>query len=344
MYVDFYKLKAAPFQLTPDPRFFFSSTVHTRAKAYLTYGLKQEEGFIIVTGDVGAGKTILVSHLLSTLDTKRYVAATIVTTQLDAENTLRMAANSYGLETDSADKATLLARIEAFLLEQRKLRRRALLVVDEAQNLSFESLEELRMLSNFQSDGQALLQVFLLGQPQFRRTLANPDLDQFRQRVIASYHLGPVSAEETEEYVRHRLGSVDWSNDPEISNDAFSEIYKFSGGIPRRINLLCSRLLLYGFLEEIHHLDAAAVVQVADDLQNESELILDHTSVAPVSVQQPLPDSDFVKNAEIAIIKKQLNEVEARLKRRDSAFRLALVMLSQYLEFFRDDEDADGKS
>lgn len=344
MYVDFYKLKAAPFQLTPDPRFFFSSTVHTRAKAYLTYGLKQEEGFIIVTGDVGAGKTILVSHLLSTLDTKRYVAATLVTTQLDADNILRMVSNSFGLESESADKATLLQRIEAFLLEQRKVRRRALLVVDEAQNLSFEALEELRMLSNFQTEGQALLQIFLLGQPQFRRTLANPNLDQFRQRVIASYHLGPVSAEETEEYVRHRLGSVDWVNDPEFSSEAFSEIYRFSGGVPRRINMLCSRLLLYGFLEEIHHLDAASVIQVAEDLQTESELILDHTPDAPRSDSPVSTGAELVKNVEISMIKKQLSDVESKLKRRDSAFRLALVMLSQYLEFFKDDEDTSDKS
>ncbi|MDH5749566.1 MAG: XrtA-associated ATPase [Rhodospirillales bacterium] len=330
MYVDFFKFKAAPFQLTPDPRFFFGSSVHTRAKAYLTYGLDQKEGFIIITGDVGAGKTTLVGHLLSTLDATRHVAAKIVTTHLDAENTLRMVASAFGLEQEDADKATLLSRIESFLLAQHKEGRRALLVVDEAQNLSFETLEELRMLSNFQMEEVSLLQIFLLGQPQFRRTLASPDLDQFRQRIIASYHLGPVNAEETQEYVKHRLRAVGWANDPEITDAAFEEIYKFSGGVPRRINLLCSRLLLFGFLEEVHHLDRDSVMQVAEDLKEETEQVLDHKSDDMVSKLQTTLSAGL-RSADVSDIKKRLDNLEADVEHHDFAFRKALVMLFEYL-------------
>ncbi len=275
MYTEFYKLIGQAFQLTPDHRFFYNSSVHKRALAHLTFGLSQGEGFIVITGEVGAGKTTLMGHLLSTLDLKRYLSATLVTTQLAAADTLRMVASAFGLEQEQADKATLLRRIEAYCLSAQAAGQRCLLLVDEVQNLSFEALEELRMLSNFQSEGEALLQNILLGQPQFRRTLASSELDQLRQRVIASYHLGPISEPETRDYVCHRLNAVGWDNDPDLSDDAFSEIYLQTGGVPRRINVLCSRLLLYGFLDELHQLDGHAVAQVARDLQQETKLVLE---------------------------------------------------------------------
>ncbi|MBT5666527.1 MAG: AAA family ATPase, partial [Rhodospirillaceae bacterium] len=276
MYTEFYQLSDQPFQLTPDHRFFFGSSVHKRAMAHLTFGLSQGEGFIVITGDVGAGKTTLMGHLLTTLDRDRYVTGTIVTTQLGGDDMLRMVAAAFDLEHENADKATLLLRIEerfkGFLAEGKH----CLLMVDEVQNLSFQALEELRMLSNFQVDGKAMLQSFLLGQPQFRRTLASQDLDQLRQRVIASYHLGPVGKQEIRAYIEHRLKAVGWNNDPEITEDAYAEIFDHTGGVPRKINVLCSRLLLFGFLEEEHRIDRASVVQVAEDLFRETELILDH--------------------------------------------------------------------
>lgn len=276
MYTEFYQLSDQPFQLTPDHRFFFGSSVHKRAMAHLTFGLSQGEGFIVITGDVGAGKTTLMGHLLTTLDRDRYVTGTIVTTQLGGDDMLRMVAAAFDLEHENADKATLLLRIEerfkGFLAEGKH----CLLMVDEVQNLSFQALEELRMLSNFQVDGKAMLQSFLLGQPQFRRTLASQDLDQLRQRVIASYHLGPVGKQEIRAYIEHRLKAVGWNNDPEITGDAYAEIFEHTGGVPRKINVLCSRLLLFGFLEEEHRIDRASVEQVAEDLFRETELILDH--------------------------------------------------------------------
>ena len=297
MYTEFYNLTGQPFQLTPDHRFFFGSSVHKRAMAHLSFGLNQGEGFIVITGDVGAGKTTLMGYLLSTLDSTRYVSATLVTTQLAADDVLRMVASAFGIDQENADKATVLRRIEAFCLTNYREGKHCLLLIDEVQNLSFQALEELRMLSNFQADGTALVQSILLGQPQFRRTLASADLDQLRQRVIASYHLGPISAQETRDYVRHRLNAVGWDNDPALSEDAYTEIYSQSGGVPRRINVLCSRLLLYGFLEERHELNGSAVAQVADDLRQETEQVLEVEEAEPaiaavqaIPPQPPAPD------------------------------------------------------
>jgi general secretion pathway protein A len=242
MYTEFYKLSGLPFQLTPDARFFFGSSGHNKAMAHLTYGLGQGEGFIIITGEIGAGKTTIVEHLLDQLDSRKYVAAKITNTLLGADDTLRMVASAFGVPQEGADKC---------------------------QNLSVQALEELRMLSNLQIEGRPPLQSFLLGQPQFRDTLASDELEQLRQRVIASYHLGPLDPAETRHYVEHRLRLVGWQNDPKLSDDVFEPIHRHTGGVPRRINTLCSRVLLYGFLEDRHELDAADVEEVARDLEQE---------------------------------------------------------------------------
>ncbi len=269
MYEKFYGLSAPPFQLSPDHRFFFESSVHRTALAHLSYGLDRGEGFIVITGEVGAGKTTLVGHLLETLDRSRFVAARVVSTQLQGDDMLRMVASAFGLPATGTGKAELLGRMESFLLASQAEGRRCLLVVDEAQNLSVAALEELRMLSNFQSGAQAPLQSFLLGQPQFRATIASPDLEQLRQRVIASYHLGPLGAGETRSYVEHRLAAVGWRGDPSLDDGAFDAIHEAAGGVPRRINTLCSRVLLLGFLEELHALDARHVGRVAAELAAE---------------------------------------------------------------------------
>ena len=288
MYETFYGLTASPFQLSPDHRFFFESSVHRTALAHLTYGLSQGEGFIIVTGDVGAGKTTLVGHLFATLDKQRYVAARVVSTQLGGDDMLRMVAAAFGLPIADASKAALLRQVEAFLLASQAMGKRCLLVIDEAQNLSVAALEELRMLSNFQSGAQAPLQSFLLGQPQFRATLASPDLDQLRQRVIASYHLGPLAPGETRAYVEHRLKAVGWSGDPALSGDLFDALHAASGGIPRRINTLCTRLLLLGYLEELHRLDGTHVARVDEDLRTELEYAPPVASAAPAHASAPV--------------------------------------------------------
>lgn len=272
MYESFYGLKAKPFQLMPDPDFFFGSKGHRRAMAYLEYGLEQGEGFIVITGDVGAGKTTLVRSLFRKLEPNKIIAAQIVNTHLDSDGALRMVLSAFGLPYEDAPKATLLTRFEQFLRACDQQGKRVLLVVDEAQNLSPKTVEELRMLSNFQSADKSLLQTFLLGQPEFRKTLMSEEMLQLRQRVIATYHLGPIDAAETRAYIEHRLHTVGWQGDPAIYDDAFSAIYEFTGGIPRKINTLCDRLFLMGYLEEMHNFKSAEVNTVINDIRQEFAL------------------------------------------------------------------------
>src|SRR6201994_878464 len=230
MYAEFYGLTTRPFQLTPDARFFFESSVHRQAMAYLVYGLHHAEGFIIITGEVGAGKTILVDNLLTTISPESFVTAKIVTSQLGGDDLLHLVAAGFGIAQEGLGKGALLHRITDFVITQLRASKRALLIVDEAQNLSFEALEELRMLSNIVVDKTMALQSFLLGQPQFRGMLGSPRLEQLRQRVTAGYHLGPLSEGETRAYVEHRLRRADWKGDPQFADDCFSLIYRHTGG------------------------------------------------------------------------------------------------------------------
>src|SRR5260370_18508846 len=192
MFTKFYGLMRPPFQLTPDARFFFESTVHRQAMAYLVYGLHHAEGFIIITGEVGAGKTILVENLLSTIDQSNFIVAKIVTTQLAGDDLLHLVAGGFGIAKEGLAKGSLLQRINDFVLAQQRNGRRALLIVDEAQNLSFEALQELRMLSNIVVGNTMALQSCLLGQQQFRAILGSPRLEPPRQRVTAGHPLRPV--------------------------------------------------------------------------------------------------------------------------------------------------------
>ncbi|HEX3810907.1 MAG TPA: XrtA/PEP-CTERM system-associated ATPase [Rhizomicrobium sp.] len=269
MYLEFYRLSGMPFQLVPDSRFFFGSQQHNKAMAFLNYGISQNEGFVVVTGEVGAGKTTLVEHLLSTLNPTEYVSGRIVTTQLDSYDMLRMIGSAFNLFREGMDKATLLTRVKQFFSDQRNQGKRVLLIVDEAQSLSTEAVEELRMLSNMTISGNAPFQGIMLGQPEFRAVLSTAGLEQFRQRVTASYHLGALNPEDTRKYIEHRLHHVGWNNDPVFTDEAFAEIYKFAGGIPRRINTLCSRLLLLGYLEERHDVTGPMVASVANELIDE---------------------------------------------------------------------------
>ncbi|WP_422343598.1 XrtA/PEP-CTERM system-associated ATPase [Parasphingorhabdus sp.] len=270
MYETFYGLKSRPFQLTPDPHYYFESLTHRKALSYLGYGLAQGEGFIVITGDVGAGKTTLVSHLMATIDTERLTAANIVTTKLDSKDIVRVVANNFDIDTDDMDKAQLLSAFEEFLHAEARAGRRCLLIVDESQNLPTGALEELRMLSNFQLGGQALLQIFLLGQPEFRDLLQGSDrLEQLRQRVIAHHHLEPMESHEIEPYITHRLSRSGWSGRPKITSDVFSLLYSETEGVPRKINTLMSRVMLMGAVEQAELIDQSLVGRVLADLNGE---------------------------------------------------------------------------
>jgi len=269
MYETYYGFSAKPFQLRPDPHFFFGSKGHKRAMAYLEYGLSQGEGFIVITGEVGAGKTTLVRSLFNRLPSDKIVAAHIVNTHLDPDDTLRMVVSAFGLPYEGASKTDLLTRLERFLCDIDHQGKRALLIIDEAQNLSPRTVEELRMLSNFQTDQHSLLQTFLLGQPEFRATLHSPGMSQLRQRVIASYHLGPMDAQETRAYIEHRLATVGWKDDPTFDDGAHAAIFAYSGGIPRKVNTLLDRVLLMGYLEEMHGFTEADIQTVIQDISEE---------------------------------------------------------------------------
>ncbi|MBK1679279.1 XrtA/PEP-CTERM system-associated ATPase [Rhodocyclus tenuis] len=270
MYTAFYGLTHKPFQLNPDPAFYYGSKQHRRAAAYLDYGMHQHEGFIVVTGEVGAGKTTIVRGMLDNLDQDKVFAAHLVSTQLDAEDTLQLVGAAFGLRTRGVSKADVLMSLEAFLISMTTKGKRCLLVVDEAQNLTARAVEELRMLSNFQFGNHALLQSFLIGQPEFRQMLQSPHMMQFRQRVIAACHIAPLDAEDTRSYIEHRLKCAGSTGLPHIQPAAFDAIFKASGGIPRRINAVCDRLLLSGFLNGKTDFDAQAVEEVAHEIQEET--------------------------------------------------------------------------
>lgn len=269
MYEAHFKLSGKPFQLNPDPHFFYRSQGHKRALAYMRYGLQQEQGFIVVTGDVGTGKTMLVNNLFREIEDQGVVAAKIVSSNVKDIDLLRLIAAEFDIPFEKASKANLLHALEAFFKACRAAGKRVLLVIDEAQNLSRSALEELRMLSNFDHEGAPLVQSFLLGQREFRGILRAPGLEQLRQRVIAAYHLKPLSAAEIKAYVEHRMRKVGWNGDPLIEEGVFQRLYEVTGGVPRRINTLFDRTLLSCYLDDGHVINRQVLDAVCAEIAGE---------------------------------------------------------------------------
>jgi len=269
MYEEFYQLRGKPFQLAPDPGFFYKSKGHQRAMAYLRYGIQQGQGFIVITGDVGTGKSTLVGMLFNELEKHNLIAAKIVTTNIKEVDLLRMVAAGFDLNFERATKASLLKKLEYFFTACREEGKRVLLVVDECQNLPDRSIEELRMLSNFEYEGEPLVQSFLLGQREFRRTMRSKGFEQLRQRVIAAYHLKPLTETEVKRYIQHRLKHVGWRDDPSIDDEVYAGIYEFTRGVPRRINTLCDRLFLNASLDEAHHIQKAQLDTITEEIVQE---------------------------------------------------------------------------
>lgn len=355
MYDRFYGLTGRPFQLTPDPQYYFESVTHRKALSYLGYGLAQGEGFIIITGEVGAGKSTLVSHLMANIDKARLTAATVVTSQLDGLDMVQMAAECFGIDTRELDKAATLKAIENFLHTEARSGRRCLLVVDEAQNLSIDALEELRMLSNFQLGSSALLQIFLLGQPEFRDLIhATAELEQLRQRVIATHHLEPMDESEVEPYIVHRLSRAGWNGRPQITADAFVALYAETGGVPRKLNTLMNRLMLMGAVEQVDTLDgelvAAVIVDMAGKPFDYEAPMSTHAPVVasnPTPVEQPAPLVDHAapstlapaepafnmptSKAEVDALITSITTLEARVSEQDVALRRVLAMMIDWM-------------
>ncbi len=319
MFDDFYSLKGRPFQLTPDPAFYFQSLTHRKALSYLSYGLAQGEGFVVITGEIGSGKSTLVAHLMSTIDPARLTAAQVVTSKLDGEELVHVVAQAFGLLIEGHDKATALGAIEGFLHEEARAGRRCLLVVDESQNLSISALEELRMLSNFQLGSHPLLQTLLLGQPEFReQLLEHPELEQLRQRVIAAHHLDAMESTEVQPYFEHRMKCVGWDGNPAFDQRVFAEIYTATGGLPRRINQIVNRLLLLGAVEQRSRIDGAMLAQVLAELTDDGTLALGrashkqahHAEAAPVVAAAPAADTASLAHLEGALAERDAQIAE----------------------------------
>ncbi len=330
MYESFFGLTGKPFQLNPDPSFYFGSRGHKRAFAYLEYGLYQNEGFIVITGEVGAGKTTIVRSLLEQLDPGKVVAAQLVSTQLDADELLRAVGMAFGLPVKTADKAVLLATLEAFLCKSTVEKKRVLLVVDEAQNLSPRAVEELRMLSNFQLGDQGLLQSFLVGQPELRELMQRPQMQQLRQRVIASYHLGPLDKAETQAYIEHRLKHVGWNDSPRFDAACFELIHSLTGGIPRRINTLCNRLLLAAFLAERRALDTGDVQAIAKEIGEEQGADAGLSPVAVVGGNAPA-ELQLTTRMEPTTLHLHFERLEERIDRLERTVAAAVDLLHRLL-------------
>ncbi len=355
MFDEFYGLTGRPFQLTPDPDFYFESATHHKALSYLGYGMAQAEGFIVITGEVGAGKSTLVAHLMQKIDQQRVSVGQVVTSNLDGEELVHVVAQSFGIHVAGHDKAAALGAIEAFLHTQARDGRRSLLIVDESQNLSIEALEELRMLSNFQLGAHPLLQILLLGQPEFKSVLADhAELEQLRQRVIATHHLEAMGPSELEPYIYHRLKCVGWTGNPSFDEGVFAGLYKATGGIPRKINQVATRLLLLGAVEQSARIDEAMLRLVLTEMASDNAAPNTAPARAMKSAGQTVQDTAIavdefaqilaVRDAQIAELQQAVIELsrsvgsdrtealQARLEEQERTVRHVLTMLIEWIE------------
>lgn len=316
MYENYYGFTERPFQLSPDPRFFFATKHHQRALSYLQYGLDQGEGFIVITGPIGTGKTTIARNLLATIGDEKIVAAQIVTTRLTPDELLELVAAEFKVSLKNHNKSEVLRSIESFLIQLHKQGKRALLIVDEAQNLPAETIEELRMLSNFQLDDKPLIQSFLLGQEELKDIIQAPNMEQFRQRIIASAHLKPLSSGEVKDYINHRLQQVGCKKENLFSDNAFALIYQKTLGIPRKINIFVDRLLLFGFLEELTKFNINTINKVAEEMSAEltGSLNLNKFINSQTENQKNIQQLNITDNSRIGNIKEILREVEEILE------------------------------
>jgi type II secretory pathway predicted ATPase ExeA/outer membrane protein OmpA-like peptidoglycan-associated protein len=272
MFESYYKLDANPFRLSADEQFRFAHKNYLKVWSYLKYALEQGEGFVMVTGSPGCGKTTLIRDILAQVDKSKILAINLVTNQLQAEELLRKVALEFGLNAESYSKAMLLTSIQEFVTKEYRSGRRAVIVIDEAQNLTLTGLEELRLLSNLQTESHPLFQIFLVGQDELRSLILSSGMEQVRQRMIASCQIESMDLSQTQGYIEHRLGIVGWNQDPVFDDVIFPLIHYLSGGIPRKINHIVSRLLLYGALEEKHEFTQEDVWIVAKELFDEERL------------------------------------------------------------------------
>lgn len=266
MYLAFYGLREAPFSPTPDPRFLFQSARHREALAQLVYGVRERKGFIVLTGEVGTGKTTLLRSLLERLDAATPVAY-VHNPALGVDELLEYVLHDWGVKAVGDSRARRLIALNEFLIEEHRQGRAPVLVIDEAQNLPVEALEAIRMLSNFETADRKLIQILLVGQPELRQTLARPELRQLRQRIALRCHLGPLTPEETRLYIRHRLRVAGAADVGIFSDGAVQRIVDYTGGVPRLINIVCDHCLLAGYADSKRRVDARMVDEAIEYLE-----------------------------------------------------------------------------
>ena len=295
MYEKYYNLRERPFALSPDPDYLYLSRVHGEALDSLRYGIESRAGFIVVTGEVGAGKTTLLQTLLQRLDNRTTVAR-VVNTTLDPRELLEAIALDFGLDTTGKSKPVLLRDLGNFLVDQRAQGKRPLLVIDEAQNLSAAALEEVRLLSNLETEKSKLLQILLVGQPGLRDTIASSQLEQFRQRIAVSYHLMPLDEPDTESYINYRLAHAALGEPPTFPSDAAALVYRASAGVPRIVNVICDAALVFGYAEERPRIDTQLLQEVLVELRSTGVL-----PSAPPQASVPAPGNAAPPRPEFAV-------------------------------------------
>ncbi|MBI3852211.1 MAG: AAA family ATPase [Verrucomicrobia bacterium] len=268
MYLEYYGLTEPPFTITPNPRFLFFSAKHREAFNHLLYGIRERKGFVQLTGEVGAGKTTLCRAMLEQLD-HHYATALILNPVLDADHLMKAIAMEFGLDAHGMDGLEILWLLNNFLLSQAEQGKDAVLIIDEAQDLTDELLEQVRLLSNLETDDHKLLQIVLLGQPELRDRLNNHRLRQLRQRITVRYHLRPLSRYEVSHYVQHRLEVSGAKNGPYFTRPAMWRVYNYSHGVPRLVNAVCDKALLAGFVQQSDRIDYRMVGRALRELEGE---------------------------------------------------------------------------
>ncbi len=327
MYDGFYNFVQKPFQLSADPDFFFNSTVHKRALAYMHYGLTQGEGFVLVTGSPGTGKTMLVKSLIKNLNKDKLLIGVMMTSQVGPDDILRMVASTFAFQYLHNDKASLLTSFEKFIIEKAREGQRLLLIVDEAQNLPKQSLEELRMLTNLEVNGHPVFQVFLVGQTELKRTVYAADMEQLKQRIVSTFQLDPLDQEETRDYIRFRLQTAGWQGKPEFTPGVFQMVYEFTSGIPRSINSLCDRLLLFGYLEELSVLDEPALDKVIVEVKQ--EMLLESREFTSEPLYAPLHSTEgeaFGQDERLARLEQAVSNLQNSVNKEKALLRKAILL------------------
>ncbi|MBI5055401.1 MAG: AAA family ATPase [Nitrospirae bacterium] len=267
MYEKHFSLKFKPFELVPNPDFLFPSSTHKKAITYLDYGIKEKIGFILLTGEIGSGKTTIIRNLIKNLDGSAKLSR-IHNTKVSSEQLISMVNEDFGLDIEGKSKTRLLSELNGFLIEQYTKKTQPILLIDEAQNLSPDLLEEVRLLSNLETDKSKLLQIILVGQPELKRTLMLPELLQLRQRINISYHISPLTIEETSGYIKHRLAIAGNPAAIRCDEDIIRLIHQFSRGVPRLINILCDFALLSAFVEGKTEVTSDIIRDVTKDLES----------------------------------------------------------------------------